>query len=163
MDLIENIIGGWLNSKGYFLIQNLKIGLNEIDALAIKLDKNHKVQEAIHIEVQCSSNPIGYIGGSTSAKKRSPKDIEKGVLSYIAKKFDSKKIKALVESLAGKDCKRWFICGVLKDETTIDYFKKKGVEVYRVWDIFKEVRANRGELKTGHGNRCHQLLHLSQL
>lgn len=69
MDLIENIIGSWLNSKGYFLIQNLKIGVNEVDTLAIKLDKDKKIKDAIHVEIQCSSHPIGYIGGSSSAKK----------------------------------------------------------------------------------------------
>lgn len=55
-----------------------------------------------------------------------------------------------------------FICGVLKDESTIDYFKKNNVDVLRVWNIFKEVKKNENDFKTGAGNRYHQLLFLNR-
>lgn len=161
MDIIEDIIADWFNSKGYFLIQNLKIGVNEVDILAIKLDNNKRVKEAIYVEVQCSSNPIGYIGGTSSAKKRSTSEVANGVKAYIDKKFNDEKIKHIVEQLIGLQYRKLFICGRLKDEDTIDFFKKNGVDVIRVWDIFNEVKENNGEYKTGGGNRYHQLLHLS--
>mgnify|MGYP001594322883 CR=1 FL=1 len=161
MDIIENIVANWFNSKGYFLIKNLKVGVNEIDILAIKLNNEQKVDDSIHIEVQCSSKPIGYIGGSKSAKKRSASEIKLGVMTYIDKKFNKKKIKNVIEKLIGNKYRKMFICGRLKDESTIKYFEKNGIEVMRVWQIFKEIKVNKEEYKTGEGNRYHQLLHLN--
>ena len=163
MDLIENIVANWFNSQGYFVIQNLKIGVNEVDILAVKLDEGKKVIDVLQVEVQCSSNPIGYIGGSSSAKKRSSLQIAKGVKSYIDKKWNNKKIKSRVEKLIGKNYRKLFICGNLKDETTVEFFKKNDVDVIRVWDIFKEIEKNEGMYKTGEGNRYHQLLHLNNM
>src|SRR3989344_4127041 len=147
MDIIENIVANWFNSKGYFLIKNLKVGVNEIDILAVKLNNNQKVDDAVHIEVQCSSNPIGYIGGSPSAKRRNISEVELGVVAYIEKKFSDKKIKSVIEKLIGNKYRQMFICGKLKDESTIKYFQKNGIEVVRVWQIFKEIKANKGECK----------------
>jgi len=161
MDIIENIVANWFNSKGYFLIKNLKVGVNEIDILAVRLDKEQKVNDAIHIEVQCSSNPIGYIGGTPSAKKRNVSEVELGVEAYIYKKFNNPKITDVINSLIGNKYRKMFICGKLKEEDTIKYFEKNGIEVMRVWQVFKEVKANKGEYKTGEGNRYHQLLHLN--
>ncbi len=161
MDIIENIVAGWFNSKGYFLIKNLKIGVNEMDILAVKLGDDQKVNDAIHIEVQCSSNPIGYIGGTPSAKKRDAIGVEEGVVAYIDKKFNNPKITEVINSLIGNNYRKMFICGNLKEEETIKYFEKNGIKVMRVWQIFKELKANEGEYKTGEWNRYHQLLHLS--
>lgn len=161
MDLIENIVTSWFNAKGYFVIQNLKVGVYEVDLLAIKLNEFQKVEDAVHVEVQCSSNPIGYIGGSPSAKKRSVDEIEQGVLAYIDKKFEHPKTKKVIASIFGQSYRRLFVCGNLKDETTIEFFKKHGVEVVRAWEIFDDVKRNNGEFKNGSWNRYHQLLHLS--
>ncbi|MBI2049856.1 MAG: hypothetical protein HYT35_00135 [Candidatus Staskawiczbacteria bacterium] len=161
MDIIENIVANWFNSKGYFLIKNLKIGVNEIDILAVKLNNDQKVGDAIHIEIQCSSNPIGYIGGSSSAKRRNVSEIKLGVASYIDRKFNNKKIRNVIERLIGNKYRKMFICGKLKYENTIKYFEKDGIEVMRVWQIFKETKTNKGKYKTGEGNRYHQLLYLN--
>ena len=162
MDLIENIVSTWFQAKGYFLIQNLKVGVYEVDILAVKLGEEQKFIDAVHVEIQCSSNPIGYIGGSPSAKKRTAEEIEEGVQAYIDKKFEHPKTREVIERLLGKDYRRMFVCGNLKDESTIGFFKQKGVEVIRVWEIFEDVLKNLGELKTAPGNRYHQLLHLSR-
>ena len=163
MDIIENIVADCFYSRGYFLIKNLKAGLNEIDILAIKLNNEQKVDDAVHIEVHCSSKPIGYIGGSSSAKKRSASKIESGVEDYIDKKFNNEKVKNVIKKLIGNKYKykKMFICGKLKEEDTTKYFDKNGIEVMRVWQIFKEIKANEGEFRTGEGNRYHQLLYLN--
>lgn len=161
MDIIENIVAGWFNSKGYFLIKNLKVGVNEVDILAVRLDDNQKVNDAIHIEVQCSSNPIGYIGGTPSAKKRDASEVEVGVVAYIDKKFNNPKITGVIKSLIGNKYRKMFICGKLKEEETIKYFEKNGIKVMRVWQIFKDIKTNEEKYKTGEGNRYHQLLHLN--
>lgn len=163
MDIIENIVADWFNSKGYFLIQNLKVGVNEIDILAVKFSSKQRVDDSIHIEVQCSSNPIGYIGGSKSAKKRNISEVESGVVAYIDKKFNNFKIKHVIEGLIGNKYRKIFICGKLKDEDTVKYFERNGVEVMRIWNIFNEIKNNKGEYKTSEGNRYHQILHLNDI
>lgn len=161
MDLIEHIVGSWFNAKGYFVIQNLKVGVYEVDLLAIKLDSKQKVEDAVHVEIQCSSNPIGYIGGSPSAKKRSEVEVEDGVQAYIQKKFEHSNTKQVIQSLLGDTYRRMFVCGKLKDESTIASFEKQGIEVVRVWQIFDDLKRNHSEFKTSAWNRYNQLLHLS--
>lgn len=161
MDLIEDIIANWFNSKGYFLIRNLKIGVNEVDILAIKLSNRHQIEDSIHIEVQCSTKPIGYIGGSKSAKKRTSEDVDNGVTDYINKKFNNKKIKDVIEQLIGSKYRKIFICGKLKDEDTLKYFIKNGVEVMRVWEILEKIKFKEEKYKTSAGNRYYQLLYIN--
>jgi len=164
-DIIEEVVSNWLVSKGYFVVNNLKIGVNEIDILAIMV-KNGNVSEKIHVEVQCSSNPIGYLGGSSSAKKRTEDELKKGVAEYVEKKYLQKKIKSVIESYFGKEYEKWFICGVLKNEDTVDEFKKYKIQVKRIWDIIEEYKAMFKNKKmfhgTAQGNRYHQLFLLSQ-
>ena len=164
-DIFEEIVSHWLFSQGYFVINNLKVGVNEIDILAVKIEKGMVVKK-LHIEVQCSSNPIGYIGGNSSAKIRSKKEIEQGVNGYVHKKFYSPKIKKVVESLLGDNYDKWFICGVLKDGTTIEIFKKHQIKVKRIWEIIDEFKkAKIGDNKfcgTAQGNRYNQFLLLSE-
>jgi Holliday junction resolvase-like predicted endonuclease len=159
-DLIEEVVAHWLFSKGYFLMNNLRVGANEIDLLAAKIYEGGIV-ERIHIEIQCSTTPVGYIGGSRSAKKRSETDLKKGVSAYIQKKFLQKK--DVVESFLGKEYERWFICGRLKDESgiTVEAFRKQEVKVIRVWDLLGEYLKIIGDKKkffrTAQGARHHQL------
>ena len=56
----EEVVEEWLNRNGYFTIRGVKVGVDEIDILAIKPlpDGTH---ECRHIEVQVSINPISYI------------------------------------------------------------------------------------------------------
>ncbi|MFA4844976.1 MAG: hypothetical protein WC654_00240 [Patescibacteria group bacterium] len=163
MDLIENIVASWFNAKGYFVIQNLKVGVYEVDLLAVKLNERQEIEDAVHVEVQCSSNPIGYIGGSPSAKKRTNNEIEAGVQAYIDKKFEHSETRAVISNLLGQSYRRLFICGKLKDEITIEFFKQKHIEVLRVWEIFEDVKRNNADFKTGSWNRYHQLLHLGDV
>lgn len=162
MDIIEDIVADYFYSKGYFLIKNLKAGLNEIDILAIKLNNNQKIDEAIHIEVHCSSKPIGYIGGSPSARRRALKEVELGVEDYIKRKFTNEKVENIIKRLIGNKYKKLFICGKLKEEETIIYFEKNDITVRRIWDILEDMKINKGEYKTTEGNRYHQLLYLHE-
>ena len=165
LDIFEEVVSNWLFSKGYFVINNLKVGLKEIDLLAVKIRKG-KITEKIHVEVQCSSNPVGYIGGNSSARTRSKEELGKGVGEYINKKFLNNKIEKTVESFFGKNYIKWFICGVLKDESTVSEFEKRGIIVMRIWDIIEEYKGmaknKKMYLGTAQGNRYNQLLLLSQ-
>jgi hypothetical protein len=49
----KEIVNFWLNSKGYFTINNLKSGNKDIGILALKYDKGG-LKRAVHIDVFCS-------------------------------------------------------------------------------------------------------------
>ena len=57
--LAEEIVEEWLNRQGYFTIRGIKLGVHEIDLLAIRPGPTRL--ECRHIEVQASVRPISYI------------------------------------------------------------------------------------------------------
>jgi hypothetical protein len=54
--LAEEIVEEWLNRDGWFTIRGIKIGVDEIDILAIKPTANGI--RCRHLEVQASFNPV---------------------------------------------------------------------------------------------------------
>ena len=58
--LAEEIVEEWLNRQGFFTIRGIKVGVDEIDILALKLDTDNK-PVCRHVEVQASINPVSYM------------------------------------------------------------------------------------------------------
>ncbi|MGE0557802.1 MAG: hypothetical protein AB7E73_12575 [Burkholderiales bacterium] len=58
--LAEEIVEEWLNRQGYFTIRGIKVGVHEIDLLAVKHHVDGK-PECRHLEVQASMRPVSYI------------------------------------------------------------------------------------------------------
>jgi hypothetical protein len=58
--LAEEIVEEWLNRQGFFTIRGIKVGVEEIDILAMRLDDEGK-PICRHIEVQASINPVSYL------------------------------------------------------------------------------------------------------
>lgn len=88
--LDEQLVEEWLNRAGFFTVRGVKVGLSEIDLLAIKpIDGALKCK---HVEVQISFSPIGYIGGSSSAKRRTPSETQDGVKEWVDRKFQKKEV-----------------------------------------------------------------------
>ena len=56
--LAEELVEEWLNRNGYFTIRGIKLGVHEIDLLALRV--NGSAIEARHIEVQASVHPVSY-------------------------------------------------------------------------------------------------------
>ena len=54
--LAEELVEEWLNRQGYFTIRGIKIGVQELDLLAVRF-KDGK-SECRHIEVQASMRPM---------------------------------------------------------------------------------------------------------
>ena len=99
--LAEELVEEWLNRQGYFSIRGVKIGVDEIDLLAIKFPaKSEPICR--HIEVQASIRPMSYLTGipkkhrapgqsSRSAKARSVELLEACVADWVRKKYFKKK------------------------------------------------------------------------
>jgi hypothetical protein len=66
--LAEELVEEWLNRLGYFTIRGLKVGVHEIDILAVRPIGSRL--ECRQIEAQASVRPISYISPV-------PKDVQK--------------------------------------------------------------------------------------
>src|ERR1700723_1359112 len=94
--LAEEIVEEWLNRQGYFTIRGIKMGVQEIDLLAVRW-KLDGVVECRHLEVQASMRPVSYIsrvpkelqltGRAANSAKRSLSELKTGVDEWIEKKF----------------------------------------------------------------------------
>lgn len=165
-DLFEDIITGWLTSKGYFVIQGLKAGRKELDILAIKV-RNGKIENSIHAEVQCSSDPMAYLDRDPGRKNQ--RQIDETVKDYIKKKYDDQSVRQTAEFFLGKKYEKMFIYGRLKDEPMqIKSFKANGIVVKRMSEILNELLAFKKDKKgdsfaTTDSNRFQQVLKLYDL
>ena len=57
--LAEEIVEEWLNRQGFFTIRGIKLGVQEIDLLAIRICEDDI--ECRHIEVTASVRPMSYL------------------------------------------------------------------------------------------------------
>ena len=81
----EEVVEEWLNRNGYFTIRGIKVGVDEIDILAIRPlpDGGH---ECRHIEVTVAINPISYVTKVPAAIRKAT-----GIAPNNAKKRDTRK------------------------------------------------------------------------
>lgn len=106
--LAEEIVDEWLNRTGHFTIRGIKLGVHEVDLLAVRFDPEVGVI-CRHIEVQASMRPISYISrvpkaeqrkgvAANSAKTRSDELLMQGINEWIEKKFHHPRKVALFKS-----------------------------------------------------------------
>ena len=58
--LAEEVVEEWLNRQGYFTIRGIRLGVDEIDLVAVML-RSGKTPDCRHVEVQASMRPVSYI------------------------------------------------------------------------------------------------------
>jgi Holliday junction resolvase-like predicted endonuclease len=73
--LAEEIVEEWLNRQGYFTIRGIRLGVNEVDLVAVKFSKGSEVT-CRHIEVQASMRPVSYISKIPKAARKSGRAIK---------------------------------------------------------------------------------------
>jgi hypothetical protein len=105
--LAENIVEEWLNRQGYFTIRGIKLGVHEMDLLAVRCDGSRR-----HIEVQSSVNPVSYFTQlpkyvqketgrpAQSAKMRTLEELTASTQDWVAKKFLHPEKEALRQRLS---------------------------------------------------------------
>lgn len=167
--LAEEIVEEWLNRQGYFTIRGLKVGVDEIDLLAIRPRADSSL-ECRHIEVQASSQPVSYIsavpkkiqketGRARSSTKRTHEELRIGVREWAEKKFlKPNKIK-LMHSLAPGPWSRELVVHKVKLEDELGLIRVQGVEIIRLATIIKDLLKT-GPIKSACGN---DLLELVQI
>ncbi len=136
--MAQSLVRSAYQSLGYFVIEGIKIGVREIDLLAVRLDSNSSVVERLHIEVQISSNPIGVLR-DRSEFGETFKNPQASAKSYIQKKYNHKLIVNMIKSYFGKHkyCKV-FVHGKLKRPDQLDVFRKSGIETIAISELVKQ-------------------------
>lgn len=141
--LDEQLVEEWLNRQNFFTIRGIKCGVDEIDLLAIR--PISQGMECWHVEVQISYRPVGYIGGDTNARKRTPDQLRAGVEQWVEKKFTSlRKIKKRNEILPGMHWKNFLVHAVLKDEAELPLMQELGVELIPYKKVLHDLCDGRG-------------------
>ena len=107
--LAEEVVEEWLNRQGYFTIRGIKLGVDEIDLLAIRPRTGGELERR-HIEVQVSVRPVSYIcrvpkqvqrltGRAANSAKRSSDELVTGVAEWVEKKFKKPNKLAMMQAL----------------------------------------------------------------
>lgn len=146
--LAEEIVEEWLNRKGYFTIRGIKIGVHEIDLLAVKWLKNGKA-ECRHIEVQASMRPVSFIsrvpkkdqkaGRRPNSAKRSDEELRQGVTEWVETKFLRPDKKALMALLWNGDWSSELVVNVVKSEEEVKLIESLGIVILRLNEIISEL------------------------
>ena len=141
----EELVEYWLNNQGFFCIRGVKEGLREIDILAF----HPLTGERWHYEVQVSFRPIGYVGGDSSARKRSQEEIVEGVQQWINKKFY---MMAERRDAILPNCKFAVVLGVLRDELEAELMKQNGIKVIRYRNVLEELKNGKSMVNSDAGH-----------
>ncbi|MCU0783158.1 MAG: hypothetical protein MUF81_03750 [Verrucomicrobia bacterium] len=149
--LAESLVEEWLNRDRFFTIRGAKHGVSEMDILAVRREPDGKVI-GVHVEVQVSFRPIGYIclltddlaGQSnlkkTSAKRRTEQEVTQCVDAWIEKKFLAKKKAVARDNIwPGLDWRFSFVHGVVKEEKELDLIRSRNVNVIPFKQVLVEL------------------------
>jgi hypothetical protein len=151
--LAEEIVEEWLNRQGYFTIRGVKVGVHEIDLLAVR--PTIAGLECRHIEVQASVRPMSYLTDlpiavqkatgrkPRSAKVRSEVDLQQGVREWISRKFDDPHKIKLRNQLAPGPWSRELVLHMVKHENELKLVAESGITIHRLRDVVKHLKVGR--------------------
>jgi hypothetical protein len=146
--LAEEIVEEWLNRQGYFTIRGIKLGVHEIDLLAIKSVPNSTV-ECRHLEVQASMRPVSYIskvprkgqkaGRAANSAKRTDEELLEGVAEWVETKFTRPDKRKLLQLLWPGRWSSELVVNIVKEERELDLIAQHGINIIRLFDIVREL------------------------
>ena len=152
--LAEEIVEEWLNRAGYFTIRGARVGVHELDLLAIR--PRSRGLECRHIEVQASVTPVSYITNvprevqkatgraAGSSTTRSREELIAGVREWCTKKYDLPRKETLRASLVPGSWTRELVLHKIKHPEEVDIIKSEGVTVHWLSAILEELAAGGG-------------------
>ena len=148
--LAEEIVEEWLNRHGFFTIRGVKLGVHEMDLLAVRLSKEGL--ECRQVEVQVSIRPVSYISrvpkeiqratgrAASSAKVRTVDELRMGVQEWIEKKFESRDKRRVRALLApGHSWTRELVIHEVKYPQEVELFEVAGIRIHQLGDIVAEL------------------------
>lgn len=148
--LAESLVEEWLNRAGYFTIRGARIGVSEMDLLAVRPGASGI--EARHIEVQVSTNPIAYVSPLTGAQakelekarssawRRPPEILEVAVSAWIHKKFHAKKkSSARDQAWPGLVWSLELVHGLVRHPEELDLIRASGIRTITFYSVLKSL------------------------
>ncbi|HEY8085504.1 MAG TPA: hypothetical protein VIE69_07860 [Methylophilaceae bacterium] len=167
--LAEEIVEEWLNRQGYFTIRGIKMGVHEIDLLAIKSLPEGET-ECRHIEVQASMRPVSYIsrvpkkeqkaGRAANSAKRSDEDLVQGVSEWVEKKFRRADKKTLMKKLWSSNWSSELVVNVVKSEEELELIKSHKIKIHRLEDIVLSLSKDNFIIGSAGGADIIDLIHM---
>jgi len=148
--LAEELVEEWLNRKGYFTIRGIKLGVHEIDLLAVRPYAGGL--ECRHVEVQASVRPVSYITSVSaetrrttgraagSAKARDDEELRQGIREWVEKKFDHPPKELLRQRLSPGNWTRELVVHVVKHDRELELIAEAGVIVHRLAGVVSELK-----------------------
>lgn len=166
----EAVVEEWLNRQGFFTIRGIKLGVQEIDILAVKLNQDG-THDCRHIEVQISTNPISYISNvpkkaqtastkANSAKKRTISELRQGVSEWIEKKFDHPDKKVLKNKLCAEGWTRELVVHKVRHQEELELLSEAGINVIGFETILGELKQTLGPVAGASGKEVLELMML---
>jgi hypothetical protein len=170
--LAEEIVEEWLNRNGYFTIRGIKLGVQEIDLLAIAVHES--VIDARHIEVQASVRPVSYLCSlpksiqketgrkPMSMKHRTPSELSDGVEEWVNKKYHLVAKKRLRDTLFRGNWKFELVVHNVKYPEELTLLKKHGIKIHRLDDIVRSLSESHTMIQSAAGTDLLELVMLGQ-
>lgn len=156
--LAEEIVEEWLNRAGYFTIRGIKLGVQEIDLLAVRYAGGSAV-ECRHIEVQASMRPVSYIsrvpkalqkeGRAANSAKRSKEELVVGVSEWVEKKFRHPKKQAQMRDLWNADWSSELVVNEVKSKDELTLIEQHGIKVHQLQLIIAGLATGAGYTAAG--------------
>jgi hypothetical protein len=149
--LAEELVEEWLRRQGWFTLRGVKLGVHEIDLLAVRSEPDGRVR-CRHVEVQVSMRPVSYIsrvpkavqaaeGRAASSVKRSVEELSLGVAEWVEKKFRRADKQALRERLWPGVWEEELVVHKVKSEAELDLIRAHGVQVLFLDQLLQEMAA----------------------
>lgn len=142
--LAEEVVEEWLNRQGYFTIRGIKLGVQEIDLLAIRQRENAE-PECRHLEVQASMRPVSYIsrvpkagqqaGRPKNSAKRTDDELVEGVREWVETKFHRADKRSLMKTLWRGSWSSELVVNVVKSDAELSFIAAQGVVIHRLSSI----------------------------
>jgi hypothetical protein len=148
--LAEELVEEWLNRQGYFTIRGVKIGVHEIDLLAVRPTRDGV--ECRHLEVQASVRPVSYITSlpvavqretgraAGSAKTREDAELRQGIGEWVEKKFDHPPKAKLKGRLCDGSWTRELVVHVVKHDRELELLEEAGIRIHRLADVVEQLK-----------------------
>lgn len=167
--LAEAIVEEWLNRQGYFTIRGVKIGVDELDILAIRPSKSGI--ECRHIEVQASMRPVSCIskvpkkvqketGKKPNSASRTVDELAQGVKEWVDRKYNHPKKLRLMQDLAPGKWTRELVVHKVKMKEELDLIEKQGVVLHLLSGIVRELRLSKPVISYASASDLIDLIHL---
>lgn len=167
--LAEEIVEEWLNRQGYFTIRGIKMGVHEIDLLAVKWLSSSNA-ECRHVEVQASMRPVSYIsrvpkknqkaGRAANSAKRSDEELIQGVAEWVETKFRRPDKRVLMSSLWNGDWSSELVVNVVKSELEVKLIASHGIKVHRLKNIVASLTNDQFVIGSASGADIIDLIHM---